>query len=312
MYDLHEDKEGMLQEYPFEPIDSFITSGDSIFDTDKIEERKNQVIQIPVIYGMFRPRAIYSTDGLQIKLENVDFNIESGGDWKIFKKPEDNKQYICICDPTGKVNRADYSCIQVLDGITAEQVAVFHSNELDHDALGMQLVCVGMYYNNALISSENNIATEVLNTCVKCGYPNIYFEQAMLFENSQRVVKSQMGHTTTSKNRDEMIQQFRIAFNRNPEIINDYETLNEMGTFQRVAYSTITKKSRIEASVGNHDDLVMAYVPFWRLQNQLTITEHNFDYNSSIVDSFTTSHANDYMDENDYNNNLIDTYGIDW
>lgn len=276
-------KELMLQEFPWDPMDSFISTGHSIFDQEKLQKRKDEVVAIdPIMYGTFDHTQEYSIDGMNIKLLTHNFRESHDGQWKIYKEPIEGRPYVCICDPTKGFN-TDYGCIQVIDNITGEQCAVYHSKTDDLDEMGFQLVCAGYYYNQALISSENNVGSAVLSIATKCVYPRIYFEQSMIYENANQNVSQMMGHCTTRGNRNEMIEDFRLAFNNNPNIINDYDTLCEMETFQRVL--TSSGKIKIGACGSSfHDDMVMAYVPFWRVR---------------IQQDMIASHPNIGLDQND-------------
>lgn len=261
-------KELMLQEYPWCPEDSFISSGHSVFDMDKIKAAKDRTIANKPEYGEFTCDAVYSQDGMHITVSNVRWTARPGGSWKIYHHPVAGRPYACICDPN-KGRGIDDSAIQVMDGNTAKQCAVFSDKDMDLDMVARQLLCSAIYYNGALLSSENNTGTNVLDWVYRTGYRRIYITQNDSFDDYSQNVTRRLGHSTTRGNRDKMINDFVIAFRDNPEMIEDYDTLCQMEAFSRVVNAR-TGKVKIEAnSSAVHDDKVMSIVPFWTVRQQM-------------------------------------------
>lgn len=309
-YNNQPSKSDMLQEYPFDPSDSFKSSGCSIYDTELIAKRKDEVATLQPTYGRFQARLDYSRDNLTIEIHNRQFVEVAGGSWKIYEEPKKGEPYVCICDPTKGFN-ADYSAIQVFDNITGCQVAVYHSKTDDLDEVGKQLVLVGYFYNTALISSENNTGGKVLEIAMKSHYPKIYMEQDFMTDNIRQGIKPIAGHNTNVGNRSQMISDSRILFRNNPNSIVDYETLCEMETFQLVEHNGRFKEEAVNKKV--HDDLVMALVPFSRVRTQQTF--ENDGVSESQTKVFSVSRLNEQVQEN--NRKLrerveTDDFGITW
>lgn len=278
MYRQQAGKEDALQEYPFDPMDAFRTSGMSVFDMEALGKRKNETLELPRETGRFDCETKYSEDGRSIALSNIEFT-KYGNEWKVYQRPIEGEPYVIVCDPTKGFN-TDFSAIQVLNNRTGKQVACYRSDKDDLDEVAKQLVCAGYWYNTALISSENNTGPNILDFASKCKYPKIYMEQAQTYENINQSIGVSLGHNTNRGNREAMIGDLRMAFRSNPSMIVDYETLTEMETFQLQRTRSGTGYKSAPASDADHDDLVMALVPFWRVRTQQSFASS--DENKSL------------------------------
>lgn len=271
--DKSRNKSKTLQEYPFTSLDSFLTSGNCIFGAELVAKRKEEVIKdiLPnMITGKFIYKKNYSQNGSQITLTDDSFQEFRNGEIRIFKKPDPTHPYVAICDPNN--GGSDDSAIQVIDNYTCEQVAVFQSKDMNLEKVAMQFYLLGKMYNWALLSNEMNLGGVVMEYLVKLQYPKLYVRQSTLSENYTQSVGKQLGHKTTQLNRPKMIEDFQIAFEEEPYMINDYATLTQMETFQKVRHESKTGKITFkdEATGGNHDDLVTSFMAFFLVRGQQT------------------------------------------
>ena len=265
------DKSIVLQEYPFCPTDAFITSGNALFDPEVTAKRKEEIVRdiLPnVVSGQFTYKKQVSEDGEVILLKDSQFNEYRNGVIRIIDKPNPTHHYVITCDPNN--GGSDSTGMQVMDNCTCEQVAVFQSNEMPLDKVAYQLVLLGYMYNTALISSEMNLGKVVMDYLMKCHYPKIYVRQDNAMDNYLQSVSTKFGHLTTKATRPIMIDSLKIAFRENPRMIKDYNTLVQMETFQNVEHVDKNGKStfKIEATQGNHDDLVTSLMAFFLVRNQ--------------------------------------------
>lgn len=268
------DKGMTLQEYPFSPTDAFLTSGNCIFGAELVARRKDEVLKAltlnPPKTGIFTYQTFFSQDGSQIELKNDEFRVMRNGAIKIYEEPIHNHPYVGVCDPNN--GGSDDAAIQIIDNHTLKQVAVMYSNEMDHDKIAFQFYLLGKMYNFALLSNEMNIGKGVMDFLIKLKYPKLYVNQKAAYEDFRQGVGRRFGHMTTKANRPFMIESLKIAFRENPYMINDYETLSQMESFQRVervgAYGKSTFKD--EATGGNKDDLVMALAGYFEVRGQQT------------------------------------------
>jgi len=258
-----------LQEYPFCAVDSFISSGGSLFDNDVIAKRKEEVLHSrPLKRGRFAYSTTWSADGNVVVVNDMRFLDTMSGEWKIYEEPKKGTPYVAVCDPNN--GGSDSSAIQVFDNTCGVQVAAFKTEEMGLDEVAYQLYCVGRWYNDALVSSEMNLGKAVMDYLIKTHYPKIYLNQQMAFDDYKTSISRRFGHQTTKGNRQMMIESFRIAFRENPRMICDYETLCQMETFQRVEHTSKTgnKTYKDEAVHGEHDDLVMTCCAFYVVRIQ--------------------------------------------
>lgn len=270
------DKGMTLQEYPFSPIDAFLTSGNCIFGAELVAERKEEVVKRmndPTKrpkQGSFSYETQFSKDGSFVEISNIKFNEYRNGEIKIYEEPDPTHPYVGTCDPNN--GGSDDIAIQIIDNYTCKQVAVLKSNQLGLDKAAYQFYALGKYYNWALLSNEMNLGKIVMEYLLKMKYPKLYVNQSQAFDDYRQGMTKKFGHVTTKANRQWMIDSFVIAFKENPEIVCDYDTLTQMETFQTVEHYSrdgkVTRKD--EATAGNHDDMVTSFMAFYLVRSQQT------------------------------------------
>lgn len=256
--DFSGDLDKLRQEYPSNPVEAFVTSGNSVFNAELLAKRKLEIVNdVKYTQGMFTFKPEFSQDGKRIDLQNIEFVKAKLGSIKIFVEPVKGHPYVVSNDPAN--GGEDYYAIQVFDNYTGEQVAVYHRNKCDADDPAFQMYCLAKHYNNAMITGETNTTSYLLEVCYKCGYRFIYQDQDV--EDLSGRYMNKFGYKTKQNNRTYMIDLFKIAFRENPRIINDYETICEMEAFQVIKHAN--GKEKAEAAGGEHDDLVMAACGFY-------------------------------------------------
>ena len=252
------DLDKLRQEFPSNPVEAFVTSGNSVFNADLLRKRKEEIIKtVTFKRGIFQFEAQHSMDGKRIDVTKREWIDSRNGSIKIFKEPEAGHPYVVVNDPAQ--GGEDYYATQVFNNYTGEQVAVYHRNKCDADDAAYQMYCLAMYYNKAMITGETNTTSYLLELCHKMGYRFIYQDQDV--EDLTNRYLNKFGFKTKQNNRQYMIDLFKIAFRENPRIINDYETICEMEAFQVVKNSK--GKEKAEATGGEHDDLVMSACGFY-------------------------------------------------
>ena len=259
----------LRQEFPSNAVEAFVTSGNSVFNTKLLLERKNEILKDLnngtsfIKKGSFSYQKEVSLDGQRIELKNLRFVEDRAGSVKIYEEPNPTHPYICSNDPA--MGGEDYFAIQVFDNYTGKQVAVYHKNKCDADDCAYQLYALGRYYNDAMITGETNTTSYILQVVQRCGYKFIYQDQDIEDLGTRFINK--LGFKTKQNNRQYMIEQFQEAFRDNPRMINDYDTICEMENFQIVK----TGRTNIEkamATGGAHDDLVMSICGYFLCRGQ--------------------------------------------
>lgn len=222
------DSRQFAQEYPAEPDEAFLLSGESIFDNKFIKRLKETI-------------------SLMGGVHNIDFVknkiiLSHAGELVIYRKPEQGKRYVLAADTAKGKEDGDYDAAYVIDERTGEMCAALHG-KWDTDLYGKKLNTLGLYYNTALLAVENNNTGEsVLNTLYNtCHYPLLFMHK-----------KGSMGWNTNQATRPVMISDLKEAIRDElydvycPELYTECMTL-------------IDNKGKAEADSGCHDDRIMAY-----------------------------------------------------
>ena len=267
-YDSYLDKNTIKQEYPCTPEEAFISSGNCVFDKERLANQLLAVENIPPLrQGFFKynrvGEPIYDNYGNVVevswRLEDVSFEDSKDGYIFIHEEPKTKT------DAHGNVlARAPY----VLGGDTAEcgedyfagkmicnldgrTVATLHKQYIDEDLYAEQMLCLGYYYNSALIGIEINYSRHPMRVLSqKYSYPNLYMRER-LDRISDEVVKA-YGFETNSITRPIIISELVRKMRDTPDMEIHTDTLKEMTTFVKKA------SGKIEAIDGYHDDLVMS------------------------------------------------------
>lgn len=247
------------QEYPSCPEEAFMSSGNCVFDKEKIINRIQQIKDIePLKRGSF----LYDYDGLNIT--NIRWREDKNGIIKIYKDVEKNRPYVLGGDTAG--DGSDNFVGEVLDNISGEQVAEL-SHETDEDLYARQMYCLGMYYNQALIGVEVNFSTYPQKELERLRYPKLY--QRQVEDSKTHKFMQKGGFKTTQITRPIIIAGLVEIMRDNTEVFNSIEYLRESLSFIK------NENGRPEAEQGKHDDRVMAMAiaHYIRPQQQMAIEE---------------------------------------
>lgn len=230
------------QEYPSCPEEAFLSSGNCVFDKEKIIERLEKIRdKKPIKRGSF----LYDYDG--IKISNIRWQEDTNGIIKIYKDVVARRPYVIGGDTAG--DGSDNFVGEVLDNISGEQVAEL-SHETDEDLYARQMYCLGMYYNQALIGVEVNFSTYPQKELERLKYPRLY--QRQVEDSKTHKFMQKGGFKTTQITRPIIIAGLVEIMRDNTEVFNSIEYLRESLSFIK------NESGRPEAEQGKHDDRVMA------------------------------------------------------
>lgn len=150
--------------------------------------------------------------------------------------------YAISCDIGGGVG-SDYSVMNIFDvtnyiyGEPAKQVAIWRSNTVTPERLPEMLANAGKYWNNAYIIIEINpagfgddVQKELFN---EYEYENLYFD----------VEKKDYGIYSTRGNKPKACQKFKKLLEEGRIILNDSQTINEIGYFEEVRENVYKAKN---------------------------------------------------------------------
>lgn len=223
------DEELFKQEYPSNPEEAFISTGNCIFDKDIIINRLNSIKN-------------------SYKEEN---------ELKIYKEVEQGHPYVIGVDTAGP--GIDYNVAQVIDNYTKEQVAVLRTQE-DLDIFTQHIVELAERYNKALLSIEANFDTYPIRKAEELGYTNQYMREKV--DEITHQLKKSYGFKTTMVTKPIIIDNLKQLIRENADLINDKDTLRELLTFVR------HNNGKMGAEQGKHDDLVMALAIAYQTSEQ--------------------------------------------
>tara|TARA_R110000751_G_scaffold22310_7_gene62981 strand:- start:4290 stop:4955 length:666 start_codon:yes stop_codon:yes gene_type:complete len=166
----------------------------------------------------------------------------------VWREPEQNNIYCIGVDTAEGLVHGDYSCAQILDVRSGEQVAVWHGH-IPPDTLADEVYNLSIWYNDALTCVESN--NHGLTTLVQLrhlGAPNLFRKRTL--NQSSTKISQEFGWKTTRTTKPLLIDDLGMALRSEELTIHDRFTIAELRTYVR--------SSRGSMSGSPHDDRVMA------------------------------------------------------
>lgn len=239
------------QENPATADEAFIVSGNPVWSPSLLKSYIS-LTKKPVLVGDLQG------------FNPVSVAPNEKGYLKIFKEPDEFHTYAIGVDVAtgaaaggGDDRERDFSCAQVFDKNTYEQVAVWYG-QVDPDRLGRQLDLLGRYYNDALIGVERNaVGITPLVVLRDLGYPNLYYREQMGMMADK--VTSELGWVTTQQSKESLIADATLLLRDRRIGIYDEQTLTEMLSFVR------DSDGHAHAAKSAHDDRVMSLLIAFRM-----------------------------------------------
>lgn len=248
------DKRLVKQEYPCNPQEAFLLSGQTVFDTEALLSRLNRIPK-PIKVGYF----VYDYDGMRIS--NIRWRNDINGYIKLYA-PVDSPavtQYCIGGDTAGE--GSDNFTGHVLDARTGMQVATLE-HKFDPDQYVKQMYCLGKYYKDALIGIEANFDSFPIMELQRLGYTNQYVR--ITPDSYTGKPKKSYGFRTTTLTRPTIISRLIEIVREDVDSINDENTIRELLTIVR------NEKGRIEAPEGGHDDHMMGLAIAHEVREQVS------------------------------------------
>ena len=215
-------------------------TGQTVFNAREVSEQLQRNIQ-PVKVGYFA----FDYDGL--KLSDIRWMDDPNGFIKVYREPQQGVPYVLGGDTAG--DGSDYFVAQVLDNRTGQQVCTLR-HQSDEDLFAMQMYCLGMWYNTALVGIEANWSTYPIRELERLHYPKQYVRESV-DDYTHKVTKA-FGFWTSTKNRNLIIAGLIQACREDIGIVVDRVTLEEMLTFVR------DESFKPTAEEAAHADTIMA------------------------------------------------------
>lgn len=262
------DKDAFKQEYPTTIRDAFGVSSKSVFGAMKLLEVKefirNNNIK-PTRFSYHHPTSVRNST-----VKNV-LSKFSKGRVRIYELPEAQSNYVCGADAAQGVPGGDDSAFVIfkLSPQTGKLIEVCSYNdntEATEFAGLLYLIC--SFYNNCLLGVERNdkagfAVLEMLRKELR--YSRLYWYQDPL--NKKKTDSGvRWGWLTNDMTRQIMIRDGITWFQKDYINIKSTEIIEQMDTF-----CENPKTGKIEATAGNHDDLVISVLIAGQLSKQIHI-----------------------------------------
>lgn len=181
------------------------------------------------------------------------------GKLEIYRDRKGKRMYALGVDVSSgdAVQVGDYSCIQVVDCKTFEQVACWHGRA-DPGVVGEEAVKLARYYNDALIAPEvNSVGLATLLAIEREGYGNVFMR--IQHDKTASGVKSvpRSGWVTDRRTKPAALNGLKDALRDRLVFLNDRHTIDELRRFGFLREGCPANLFGLGA-ISGHDDRVMA------------------------------------------------------
>lgn len=227
-------EEQFKQEYPASPIESFITTGNNLFNAEKLQLEFNQrksikrLTDIPTLPTVLKP---YIRSYLTV-----------------WEEPKRDMDYFCGIDASEGIGQ-DYSVIDIYDS-DASQVAQFRSNKVQPYEIANIANELCRYYNKALIVCEKASGGHIILDRLRNTYSYVGLYKSKMYDEKGRKFKK-IGFINSSKSKPILINNFVEMWENNDMFIRSTATLNEMKTY-------VFSNGSMNAERSKNDDCVIA------------------------------------------------------
>lgn len=234
-----ENPQQFMQEYPSNPLESFISTGQSVFDQTKVLNRLS-----------------FANAPLDKKLvlsECPESNRKYvGKGLDLFKLPQKSKKYYFGVD-TASGSGKDFSTIAVFDD-EGEQVASFYNNKIPIYEFAQVIYDLGKYYNYAFLCIERNSYGNPLIERLRKEKQYLNMYKMKSFDEKGRK-KLQIGFLTSEKSKAIMITDMKEQFELGLINLHCKTTLQQMQMFVETNGRMGNKRGSTDL---HHDDSVIA------------------------------------------------------
>ena len=193
----------------------------------------------------------------------------------VWREPVSRRPYCIGVDTAEGLAHGDYSCAQVLDVRSGEQVAIWHGH-IPPDTLAHEVYMLALWYNDALTCVEsNNHGLTTITQLRQMGYVNLFRKRTLNVATTK--VSQEFGWKTTRTTKPLLIDDLGMALRANELTIHDRYTLAELRTY--------TRNERGSMSGSPHDDRVMALA----LANEMRQYAFMPEYTPKVDDYWTVN-----------------------
>lgn len=250
-YNNYLNKDLIKQEYPCTPEEAFLNSGNCVFNSELLMQRKVELQQLykekPYKQGFFKFKWHDEESKDYILNSSIEFVESPVGMIKIYEQPKPHGFYVLGGDTAG--DGSDFFAGTCLDNTTGKRVATLHA-KVEADTYTWQMYCLGIYYNQALASIEINFNTYPVIELKRLKYPHQYIREE--YDSISKKMQEKFGWKTDRNTRPLIISEEQSIVKDHIELFTDIETIDEMLTF------IYDENMRPDATEGKHDDLLFS------------------------------------------------------
>lgn len=234
------------QEYPMDDLECWRAAGRTVFDLPSLLWAEH-CTAAPLMEG-----GIVTVDKKGARfLSNYGYEDLGRPPLSVWQLPVKGRKYTIGADVAMGVKGGDFSDACVLDLQTKEQVAEWHGHE-EPVAFAEVLRAMGLWYNHAHIAVEKNSAGYATHAKLLEVYPRVYrWRQRDRFTSE---LADRTGWNTTRQSKRYLVGLAKHYLAQKASTIRSRGLVEEMRTF------ICTDSEKFEASLGHHDDRVMAYM----------------------------------------------------
>jgi hypothetical protein len=200
------------QEYPRNPEEAFIKSGNPVFDIDALMEYE----QVDPDRGYLH---VYAR-------RNVDYRKTPDGELAVWEEPSPEGIYVIGADVAEGLGHGDYSSAHVIEARSLTVVAHWHGH-IEPDLFGEALAELGWWYNGGLLGVENNNhGLTTVKALQRYGYKNLYRTRRLQQRNPEAT--EIMGWRTTTATKPLAIDELAGSIRDGELTIMDQYTIGEL------------------------------------------------------------------------------------
>lgn len=254
------------QEYPSNPDEAFIMSGNPVFNTEivtnRIAELESRYKECPYKHGHFSFEWNDPDTQDKIKPESIKFVEDPNGAIKIYEDVQNGYPYVIGGDTKGEGK--DFYTGTVLNNVTGNRCASIRMQLMESRPYTHQMYCAGVYFNTALIGVEMNFNTAPIEELQRLKYPKQYVRRK--YDNFTKETEKKYGWKTDGNTRPLIIDKEVGMIAEHIELFNDIIMLRECMTF------VYDKNGRPDAIIGKHDDQLFSDMIANEIRGQQTFT----------------------------------------
>ena len=250
-YNGYLNKDLIKQEYPCTPEEAFLNSGNCVFNSELLMQRKTELQQLykekPYKQGFFKFKWHDEESKDFILNSTIEFEESPVGMIKIYQEPKPHGFYVLGGDTAG--DGSDFFAGTMIDNTTGKRVATLHG-KVEADIYTWQMYCLGMYYNQALVSIEINFNIFPVIELKRLKYPHQYTREE--YDSKSKKMQEKYGWKTDGNTRPLIISEEQSVIKNHPELFTDITMIDEALTF------VYDENMRPDATEGKHDDMLFS------------------------------------------------------